>query len=123
MQHCQHNLGDTISVPVLNFAGGKLPAGLDGKALARMPELRFRLFCDRDARAGSRLYKVCSAATRGALRMGLHPMMHAFLICSAYFRTDLTQAVLQMPLFGRGLIGIHYLQAVASAHLSRRWKG
>lgn len=47
-------------------SGGKLPANLDGKALARMPELRFRQFCNGDNRVGSRLYKAFKSETQKA---------------------------------------------------------
>lgn len=57
---------DTVCNGAFLRSGGRLPVNLDGRALARMPELRFRQFCNGDSRIGGRLYKAFKAETQKA---------------------------------------------------------
>lgn len=57
---------DTACGGAFSRCGGRLPVNLDGRALARMPELRFRQFCNGDARLGTRLYKAFKDETQRA---------------------------------------------------------
>jgi hypothetical protein len=64
-------------------AGGKykdvlerLPGAVDGKAMSRMPELRFKQLCGGDAGRGSALYKLFQEEVKEASALKIKVAMH-----------------------------------------------